>query len=154
MIYNLGICSVGTLKSKMSFPVYHTKVTWVNEWLLFNANSAIFQLYHGENKLIFNKMRYALYFACFHATIFNVENCQPRISQGNLPICCLFISVLLLKREIPSSFWCSTDWGERRLFALLLLDGFLTITISENCKNVTYLYSLVQICTIGYKTNL
>jgi len=23
--------------------------------LLFNANSAIFQLYHGENKLIFNK---------------------------------------------------------------------------------------------------
>ena len=29
----------------------------------FNANSAIFQLYHGENKLIFNgmKMRSALY---------------------------------------------------------------------------------------------
>jgi hypothetical protein len=26
---------------------------WVNKWLLFNANSAIFQLYHGENKLIF-----------------------------------------------------------------------------------------------------
>ena len=27
----------------------------VNEWLLFNANSAIFQLYHGENKLIINE---------------------------------------------------------------------------------------------------
>ena len=26
----------------------------VSEWLLFNANSAIFQLYHGQNKLIFN----------------------------------------------------------------------------------------------------
>ena len=26
------------------------------EWLLFNANSAISQLYHGENKLIFNEM--------------------------------------------------------------------------------------------------
>jgi hypothetical protein len=26
------------------------------EWLLFSANSAIFQLYHGENKLIFNEM--------------------------------------------------------------------------------------------------
>jgi hypothetical protein len=25
---------------------------WVSEWLLFNTNSAIFQLYHGENKLI------------------------------------------------------------------------------------------------------
>ena len=26
------------------------------KWLLFNANSAIFQLYHGENKLSFNEM--------------------------------------------------------------------------------------------------
>jgi len=35
----------------------------VNEWLLFNDNSAIYQLYHGEYKLIFNKMmvRSALY---------------------------------------------------------------------------------------------
>jgi hypothetical protein len=35
----------------------------VSEWLLFNANSAIFQLYHGENKIIFNEMmmRSALY---------------------------------------------------------------------------------------------
>jgi hypothetical protein len=29
---------------------------WVSEWLLFNANSAIFQLYHDENKLIFIEM--------------------------------------------------------------------------------------------------
>ena len=29
----------------------------VSEWLLFNANSANFQLYHGENKLLFNEMR-------------------------------------------------------------------------------------------------
>ena len=29
---------------------------WVSEWLLFNANSAIFHLYPGENKLIFNEM--------------------------------------------------------------------------------------------------
>ena len=29
------------------------KLFWVSEWLLFNANSAILQLYHGENKLIF-----------------------------------------------------------------------------------------------------
>jgi hypothetical protein len=35
----------------------------VSEWLLFNANSAIFQLYIGENRLIFNEMmvRSALY---------------------------------------------------------------------------------------------
>jgi hypothetical protein len=30
--------------------IYRLKpVIWVSEWLLFNANSAIFQLYHGEN---------------------------------------------------------------------------------------------------------
>jgi ABC-type proline/glycine betaine transport system substrate-binding protein len=29
---------------------------WLSEWLLSNANWAIVQLYHGENKLIFNKM--------------------------------------------------------------------------------------------------
>jgi hypothetical protein len=28
----------------------------VSEWLLLSANSAIFQLYHGKNKLIFNDM--------------------------------------------------------------------------------------------------
>ena len=28
---------------------------WVSEWVLFNADSAIFQLYHGENKLIFTE---------------------------------------------------------------------------------------------------
>ena len=28
----------------------------VREWLLFNASSAIFQLYHGEHKLIVNEM--------------------------------------------------------------------------------------------------
>jgi hypothetical protein len=26
----------------------------VSEWLLITANAAIIQLYHGENKLIFN----------------------------------------------------------------------------------------------------
>jgi hypothetical protein len=36
---------------------------WVSEWLLLSVNSAIFQLYDGENKLIFNDMmiRSALY---------------------------------------------------------------------------------------------
>jgi hypothetical protein len=29
---------------------------WVSGRLLLNANSAIFQLYYGENKYIFNKM--------------------------------------------------------------------------------------------------
>jgi hypothetical protein len=37
------------------------KVQW-SDWLLFNNNSAIFQLNHGERKLFFNEkmMRFAL----------------------------------------------------------------------------------------------
>jgi hypothetical protein len=44
-------------------PNIHDYFVEVSEWLLFNANSAIFQLYHGENKLIFNMMMmgFALY---------------------------------------------------------------------------------------------
>jgi hypothetical protein len=34
--------------------LYIFSFEWRSEWLLFNANSTIFQLYHGENKLIFN----------------------------------------------------------------------------------------------------
>jgi len=33
-----------------------TVIILVNEWLLFNANWAIFQLYHGEHKFICNEM--------------------------------------------------------------------------------------------------
>jgi hypothetical protein len=40
----------------------HIPCEILSEWLLFNANSAIFQLYHGKNKLISNEvMRSALY---------------------------------------------------------------------------------------------
>jgi hypothetical protein len=33
-----------------------TKTKMQVEWVLFNANSTFFQLYNGENKLIFNEM--------------------------------------------------------------------------------------------------
>ena len=36
--------------------VYLDALVVFSEWLLFNANSAIFQLYYGKNKLIFNQM--------------------------------------------------------------------------------------------------
>jgi hypothetical protein len=47
---------------------------WASEWLLINANSVIFQLYHGENKLIFNEMmiRSALYYTNTLSWIFIV----------------------------------------------------------------------------------
>jgi hypothetical protein len=46
---------------------------WVSEWLLFNANSAIFQLYYGENKLVFNEMMMKFAF---------------RSTRRKPPICC------------------------------------------------------------------
>jgi hypothetical protein len=53
---------------------YPLLIDWVSEWLLFNANSAIFQLYYGENKLIINEMMmrsatkdYKIGICCFSA---------------------------------------------------------------------------------------
>jgi hypothetical protein len=45
------------------FVVKYGNSSWESERLLFNNKSAIFQPYHGENKLIFNEMmmRSALY---------------------------------------------------------------------------------------------
>ena len=40
--------------SKKSGPLHIQWMSeWVSEWLLLNASSEMFQLYHGENKLIF-----------------------------------------------------------------------------------------------------
>ena len=36
------------------------KVAGLSEWVLLNVNSAIFQLYHGENKLIYNEVHFVL----------------------------------------------------------------------------------------------
>jgi hypothetical protein len=42
------------------FSVAENERKMKSEWLLFNANSAIFQLYHGEIKLIFNEVPFVL----------------------------------------------------------------------------------------------
>jgi hypothetical protein len=54
------------------FNILHNK--GLSEWLLFNTNSAILLLYHGENKLIFNEMmmRSALYYTNMLSWIFIV----------------------------------------------------------------------------------
>ena len=54
--------SLGTPVSAANEAECHNVVDLI-EWLLFNANIANFQLYHGETKLIFNEMmmRSALY---------------------------------------------------------------------------------------------
>ena len=44
-------------------PGENQRAVGVSEWFLLKGNSAIFQLYHGENKLIFNEMmiKFALF---------------------------------------------------------------------------------------------
>jgi len=51
-----------------------SRIEWVSKWLLLNANSAIFQLYHGEKRSIFNEMvmRSALYYTNTLSWIFIV----------------------------------------------------------------------------------
>ena len=61
--------------------------SWVSEWLLFYAISAIFQLYHGKNKLIFNEMmmRSPLYYPNMLSWIFIVLahwKISPRIDMS------------------------------------------------------------------------
>ena len=43
--------------------MYNKSEHYLSEWLLFNTISAVFQLYHDENKFIVNEMmmRSALY---------------------------------------------------------------------------------------------
>ena len=52
-----------TIINRSNDSIILNAIEWVNEWLLFSAHEAIIQLYHGENKLIFNEMmmRSALY---------------------------------------------------------------------------------------------
>jgi len=40
-------------------------IEWVSEWFLFNVCWAIFQLYHGKNKLHFDEMMSVMYFFYF-----------------------------------------------------------------------------------------
>jgi hypothetical protein len=69
------------------FFMYPLFIDWVNEWLFFNTNSAIFQLYYGENKLIINEMmmRSALFYTNTLSWIFIVLahwNNSPRVEMS------------------------------------------------------------------------
>ena len=56
---------------------------FLSEWVLFNANSAIYQLYHGENELIVNQMMITF---CTRLKLFLIVlfhwNTSPRIDMS------------------------------------------------------------------------
>ena len=75
------------INNAVKFYFYYLK--W--EWLLFNVNWAIIQLYHGENKLLFNElmMKSASYSHNTLSWIFIVIahwNNSPRIDRHVAPL--------------------------------------------------------------------
>ena len=92
----------------------------IKEWVLFNPSSAICQLYHGENNLIYNEMmmRSALYYINMLSWIFiklGHGNNSPQIDMspplGNIilipsqPVFLFLLNVACLaeKQRIPIS---------------------------------------------------
>ena len=62
LITSNKICYLGSAVYCLKYESNIIICTILSEWLLFNANSAIFQPYYGDNRLIFNAMmRSALY---------------------------------------------------------------------------------------------
>ena len=75
---------------------------WVSEWLLFNANSAILQLYHDENKLIVNETMMMIFIVLAH------WNNSPRVDMSG---------------HSDTLFWFRTN---QSLF-LLLIPAFVVV---------------------------
>jgi hypothetical protein len=66
------------------FSQYPFLIDWVSEWLLFNVNSAIFQLWYGESKLIINEMMMRST-KILHAVIGGLLSyCDKVYSRGNI----------------------------------------------------------------------
>jgi len=81
-----------------------------SEWLLFDDNSTFFQLYHGENKLIFYEMMILIFFS--------VLFCLHSVSCGLSFLCCpfsFFSNVYFISSsfEIPFAHQFNSICGER-----------------------------------------
>jgi hypothetical protein len=105
-----------------TFISYHTPpiCIWVSEWLLFNANSEIVKLYHGENKLIFNvmMMRSArpTRLVEFFIVLTHWWTCRP--TRTHYPdseptsLCSFFLMLYSLQRSNKYQFY-SLVWPDR-----------------------------------------
>ena len=102
----------------------------MSEWLLFNANSAIFQLYHGKNKLIFDEMmmRSALYKTNTLSWIFIV------LAHWNK---CLRINISPNKDTL--------SWFQANLSLLFLLNVFGLTEWGSNPRSTTLEVSMLTI---------
>ena len=72
----------------------------VSEWLLFNANSAIFQLYHGDNKLIVNEMMIEVRFVLAHHAELDVYSASPLTQQSPVRRVAPFGHIILIPNQL------------------------------------------------------
>jgi hypothetical protein len=76
---------------QLTYSITFMLFLYKSEWLLFSANSTICQLYHGENKLIFNEMmmRSALQYRATHLVGFysasSLKQQSARIDMSSHP---------------------------------------------------------------------
>ena len=137
----------------------------MSEWLLFNTNSPIFQLYHGENKLILNElmMRSTLYYTNTLSWIFIVlahlnnslwVDMSPHDTlfwfRVNHSLLFLLNDACLVEKQqiliLKSLVW--PDWGSNPRSAALktstltitppmrLTDGVSWVYIAIRCKQI------------------
>jgi hypothetical protein len=90
------------------------RTLWVSEWLLFNGNSAIFPLYHGKNKLIFNKMNCELMLT-YDTPALRQTGSRNLTGQKTLPTIWGTYMKLVTKHQISAinSCWekCDEKWA-------------------------------------------
>ena len=76
----------GLKRSRGKVRIPEKKIEKASEGLLYNANSAICQLYHGKNKLILNKMmiRSALYQTNMLSWIFSASSLKQQCTYRDV----------------------------------------------------------------------
>ena len=81
-----------------------------SEWFLFNANSEIFPLFHGENKLIFNEMMMTVRFVLDQHAEFFTCRCTWTIYSDSEPTSLFFLlnAVCLAENQLNSRWFDPT----------------------------------------------
>ena len=84
---------------------------WMSQWLLFNVNSAIIQLYRGENKLIFNEMMMRsrltrLVWFFYSASSLKLQSADRHVAPLG------HIILILSQPAFALSPWCCVPSGE------------------------------------------
>jgi hypothetical protein len=88
---------------------------WVSEWLLFNGNTAILQLYHGGNRLIFNEMmmRSAHWNNRPRIDMSTHSDTLSRFWANQSSLCLLNTTYLAEKQQIPIILF---EWFEPTIY--------------------------------------